>query len=370
MATSVGPSSGINHRAQSGFAKSAAYDENRATYPPTATQHLLEQLRVAGKQNARILDLAAGTGIFTAALASRDEQYEIIAVEPHDGMRDVLEAKKLPRVTVRSGVSTSIPLDDASVDAIVVAQAFHWFSNMESLREIHRVLKTHGCLGLIWNIESYNAPRGHKASTSWEVKAHELIWSFDDNEPRFRHEQWRKVFDEQTKSTPLSLLIANDDQLFALPLGEDTESFEVKLTKEKIWERFATLSQIAVLEGEDLEKTLMDALNADDVEVDEKNEVAVHGETYTAWTSKIPTDGRETLTDVERIEEQVISDMYTCRHGSFLWVRPKGQKQSPDVDRRALREAQQAHLNTHVSFSRDPSRSKLRPISDAAMRSD
>nr|POE63355.1 putative methyltransferase-like c25b8.10 [Quercus suber] len=303
MASAVGTSGAINNRAQTGFAKSTAYDEHRATYPPTATQHLLEQLRVAGKQNARILDLAAGTGIFTAALVARDEQYDITAVEPHDGMRDVLEAKKLPRVTVKSGVSTSIPLDDASVDAVVVAQAFHWFANMDSLREIHRVLKPHGCLGLIWNIESYNAPRDHKASTTWEAKAHDLIWSFDDNEPRFRHEQWRKVFDEQTKSTPLSLLVADDDQLFALPLGETIEPFEVHLTRDKIWERFSTLSQIAVLEGEERErtqKTFMDALSADDVEVDAQNQVTVHGDTYIAWSSKIPTDGRETLTGVEK----------------------------------------------------------------------
>lgn len=106
---------------------------------------------------------------------------------------------------------------------------------------------------MVWNIEDYNAPRDHEASTAWEAKAHELIWSFDDAEPRFRHEQWRKVFDEQTNSTPLSLLIANDDQLFSLPLGTHAEPFEVRLPKDKIWDRFSTLSQIAVLEGEERE---------------------------------------------------------------------------------------------------------------------
>lgn len=113
---------GIHDRAQKGFAQSTAYDRNRPKFSATATQRLLEQLRVAGKPHARILDLAAGTGLFTDALAARDEQYEIVAVEPHDDMRAVLEAKRLPHVTVQPGRADSIPLDDESVDAVVVAQ--------------------------------------------------------------------------------------------------------------------------------------------------------------------------------------------------------------------------------------------------------
>lgn len=44
----------------------------------------------------------------------------------------------------------------------------------------------------------------------------------------------------------------------------------------------------------------MNALNADDVDVDEHGSVTIHGNVHTAWTSKIPTEGREGLTDVER----------------------------------------------------------------------
>jgi len=42
----------------------------------------------------------------------------------------------------------------------------------------------------------------------------------------------------------------------------------------------------------------MDALNSPDVETNEKGEVAVHGNTFIIWTSKIPEDGREELLDV------------------------------------------------------------------------
>lgn len=112
----------INDRAQTGFAKSAAYDQYRPGYAPTATEELLQQIRVAGKKHAKILDLAAGTGKFTEALVGRAEEFQVIAVEPHDGMREVLAKKQLPRVTVHPGTATSIPLADDSVDAIAVAQ--------------------------------------------------------------------------------------------------------------------------------------------------------------------------------------------------------------------------------------------------------
>lgn len=110
---------------------------------------------------------------------------------------------------------------------------------------------------MIWNIEDYNAPRDHKATTPWEAKVHDLTWSLDDNEPRFRHQKWRQVFDDQSKSTPLSLIIAND-QYFALPLGEHTEPFETWLSKDKVWERYNTISHIALLEGEEREVSQMD----------------------------------------------------------------------------------------------------------------
>lgn len=134
----------------------------------------------------------------------------------------------------------------------LIRQAFHWFSNIESLQEIHRVIKPHGAFGALWNIEDYNAPRSHKASSSWEAKLHEVIWSFDDDQPRFRHEKWRRVFDEQIKSNPISVT-TSANPLFALPLGEHVQQWEIWLSKDAVWDRYNTLSQIAILEGEERE---------------------------------------------------------------------------------------------------------------------
>lgn len=124
-----------------------------------------------------------------------------------------------------------------------------------------------------------------------------MILSFDDNQPRFRHEKWRSVFDSQLSSNPLSIT-SSAEPLFALPLAENTEKWSVWLSEEALWDRLSTLSQIAVLEGEErqkVKKVLEDALKEDDVQRNEKGEVELHGMTVAAWTTKIPQKGAESL---------------------------------------------------------------------------
>lgn len=77
---------------------------------------------MAGIPTASVVDLAAGTGKMTELLAKRPEEYEITAVEPHADMRKVLEAKKLRGVKVVDGLSTDMPLEKESVDAVIAAQ--------------------------------------------------------------------------------------------------------------------------------------------------------------------------------------------------------------------------------------------------------
>ena len=105
---------------------------------------------------------------------------------------------------------------------------------------------------MVWNIDDYNSVRDYQPATAWEAKAHDLIWTFNDDQPRFRHEKWREIFDNQVETGPLALFTSGD-QLFSLPLAESEEKFETWLPKEKVWERFNTLSHIAMLEGEDRE---------------------------------------------------------------------------------------------------------------------
>jgi hypothetical protein len=123
--------------------------------------------------------------------------------------------------------------------------------------------------------------------TGWEAAVRDLTWTFDDNKPRYRHQEWRQVFDDQLESNPPSINAA--DPLFSMPLGEGSMPFEIWLTKEDVWKRYRTISHIAVLEGEKLErtrKTFCEVL--EDAHTDEQDRIAVHGHTVFAWTTRIP----------------------------------------------------------------------------------
>jgi len=60
-------------------------------------------------------------------------------------------AEVVPDIRVLDGTAESIPLAGASVDAVTVAQAFHWFRFDEALAEIARVLRPGRGLALVWN---------------------------------------------------------------------------------------------------------------------------------------------------------------------------------------------------------------------------
>ncbi|KAF7504304.1 hypothetical protein GJ744_002493 [Endocarpon pusillum] len=280
----------ISEAALNGFAASSSYDKHRPSYPADAVDQLLCALKVAAVQGARVADLAAGTGKFTELLAARPEQYSTVAIEPHEDMKAELERKSLKGVKVVMGTADDMSeIADASFDALIASQSFHWFANRPALEEIHRVLKPTRLLGMIWNIEDYNAPRDWDMTTSWESQIRDLTWTLDDGLPRFRHEKWRECFDDQLASTSLSLAFA--DPLFSLPLGEGSVKFETWLNKDDIWKRYKTLSQIAVLGKEKLEevkKEFFNAIDHKDVVQDGQGRVAVHGHTFFAWTSSIP----------------------------------------------------------------------------------
>ncbi|KAF2016070.1 methyltransferase [Aaosphaeria arxii CBS 175.79] len=286
----------LSDNALSGFSNAVLYDEHRPSYPPHAVATLLDAAGVSNLRGARLIDLAAGTGKFTELLAARQEQFNIVAVEPHSGMREELVRKDLKNVIVNDGLSTSIPAGNNTIDAVFVAQAFHWFANEESLLEIHRVLKPGGGLGLIWNAEDYNTPSTYPIKTEWATTLRRHLFALDDvtgdREPRFRHDRWRKAFEDQVSSTPITAaLVGKTSSLFSLPLGEQKVEWTVWLDKEGLWKRLSTLSHVANLVGEKLEETRRifdEALAGIDVERNQQGQVAVHGTTVVVWASKIP----------------------------------------------------------------------------------
>ncbi|WP_019971491.1 class I SAM-dependent methyltransferase [Mycobacterium sp. 141] len=122
--------------------EAAAYERGRPSYPPEAIDWLLP----AGAHD--VLDLGAGTGKLTTRLVERG--LNVIAVDPIPEMLELL-TNSLPGTPALLGTAEEIPLADNSVDAVLVAQAWHWFDPDRAVAEVSRVLRPGGRLGLVWN---------------------------------------------------------------------------------------------------------------------------------------------------------------------------------------------------------------------------
>ena len=179
----------VHVSAEEGYAHvGPTYEKGRPEYPSDAVAFLLQ--RLGGR---RVVDLAAGTGKFTRALIAAGVRP--IAVEPVAHMRDTLAAQGLG-VDVVDGTAESMPLPDNSVDAVIAAQAFHWFDGPAALREIRRVLAPMGALGLVWN--------GQDRSIDWVEAIWKQVDAARDDTPSAWSYEWRKAFTDDSGFSPLT----------------------------------------------------------------------------------------------------------------------------------------------------------------------
>lgn len=142
-------------RAGSFGAAADVYDRSRPSYPVEAVRWLLPE------GATRVLDLGAGTGRLTGLLL--DLGMDVVAVEPLEKMRAYIPA----RAQVLAGSAELLPLPDASVDAVLVGQAFHWFDPELTLPEVARVLRPGGTFGLLWNVKD--------EIVDWVRELHQLV---------------------------------------------------------------------------------------------------------------------------------------------------------------------------------------------------
>jgi len=143
----------VHEIAARGFgAEAAAYDRARPSYPPDAVAWLAGSLGIGPGRT--VVDLAAGTGKLTALIAGTGAR--LVAVEPVAAMREQFR-RRLPAVPVVAGVAEALPFTGSCIDAVAVAQAFHWFDAPAALAELGRVIRPGGRLGLVWNARDRSA---------------------------------------------------------------------------------------------------------------------------------------------------------------------------------------------------------------------
>lgn len=165
----------MTDRATSFGTQAGSYDRGRPGYPQAAVDWMLP----AGAE--RIADVGAGTGKLTDGLLAADRR-QVIAIDPDADMLAVLAARHPGRVDVRVGTAEELPLEDGSVDAVVIGQAWHWVDPEAASTEIARVLRPGGCLGLIWNIRDESVDWVRKLSDVMHRSPGETV--LDDGGPR------------------------------------------------------------------------------------------------------------------------------------------------------------------------------------------
>ena len=184
-------SGAIHQSAARGFALAPeAYERGRPMYPFAAVRRLVREVRI--RPESPMLDLGAGTGKLTRLLAQLGA--DVVAVEPVDAMRERL-VETIPGVKALPGTAETIPLEDESMDAVTVAQAFHWFDGDAALAEIHRVLRPGKRLGLIWNVKD--------ESVDWVRLLAEIIEPYRGSAPNVGSGSWKEAFERTELFTPI-----------------------------------------------------------------------------------------------------------------------------------------------------------------------
>ena len=219
----------IREEARRGFqAGAAAYERGRHGYPADVIEWLGTELGL--RPGRTVADVGAGTGKLTRELVCTGAS--VMAVEPVPGMRDVLK-RAVPGVQVLDGTAETLPMRDESIDAITVAQAFHWFDIPLALTEFHRVLRPGGRFAVIWN------RRVREQALHQAINA--IIEPYRGDSPSHLTSLWRDQ-------------VAADGRFAAA--GQIERPFEQQFDEDGLVDRVGSISFVAALPDAERERVL------------------------------------------------------------------------------------------------------------------
>jgi SAM-dependent methyltransferase len=164
------------------------YELGRPGYPRESVDHLVRALGL--DTSSAVVEVGAGTGKLTRDLV--DRVGTIIAVEPSEGMRRMLVRQVA--VDVMAGTAEDLPIPDASVDAVLAAQTWHWVDGERAAAEAHRVLRSGG-LGLVWNRWDVDEP------LMADLRA--LVDSHRHGSPTYGTGEWRTALERSPLFGPI-----------------------------------------------------------------------------------------------------------------------------------------------------------------------
>jgi SAM-dependent methyltransferase len=200
------------------------YDKWRPSYPSAAVDWL------APSAPARVADVGAGTGKLTELLLARG--LDVDAVEPDKRMLRVL-GRNNPAAHLHHSDSGHIPMADTSLDAVLVADAWHWFEPEPTIKEIRRVLKPRGWLGLVWNVVAEpvepwelsiagDSDEYDRQSKGTVAGLNRRLSYLDDDDLEFKQVEWDWELTPEHRAS----LLATTSMAIAMPAEDRVNAFE------------------------------------------------------------------------------------------------------------------------------------------------
>ena len=220
-----------------------------------------------GRHVAAALDLGAGTGACTRLLLAHADH--VSAVEPDERMRAVLNTE-VPTATVLPGQGESIPLPDSSVDAVFASSSWHWMEPEPTLREVARVLRPGGVLGVMWSGPDPEGPFMVQARVLLESQSLDAESGTDEHQSDSSQESLADVVLADA-DRPSSTLVIPVNRSVPLDQPEFAEfRWDLALTADQIIGLMSTLSLFILMTQErrlrifsETRRLLRDALGID-----------------------------------------------------------------------------------------------------------
>lgn len=214
--------------------KAKDYANGRPTYPKEILNKLIE-LGIGKESN--IADIGAGTGLLTNMLCELGSN--VFAIEPNSQMlHECKEYCTYNNIKCICESAEKTTLEDNSIDAITIAQAFHWFDKKLCKVEFKRILKENGYVFTIWNsLEQDNDFTKEYINLihKYEIKTNAGNSYFDADKEKFDffEQDFEKVYYDNYQTITLDSLISNAVSISYTPSKSDNayNDFAEQLTE-------------------------------------------------------------------------------------------------------------------------------------------
>ena len=157
----------------------ANYVKYRPGYPPQLLELFKNEMGLTKEKI--VAAIGSGTGLSTKPFLENGNT--VYGVEPNASMREAAEdyLREFPNFISHDGTAEKTNLDDASIDFVTAAQAFHWFDKDKTRNEFLRILKPGGFIALIWNERQLD-------TTEFLREYEQLLLSYAKDYDKVRHE--------------------------------------------------------------------------------------------------------------------------------------------------------------------------------------